>query len=174
MGLTRNERKILKMLLDNSRISDREISDQLRITSQAVGKIRRKLEDTVIESYTMNLDCSKLNIRMFAMGVARLTNEGSEIGELEVERKLKQIPHVMNVYRVTSGKADYIILYGFRDLNELDCFFHCPEMKGRIHNLIKNQDLFTFSNHGMIKNNPIQLFRKVVDDMSIKPLKINF
>jgi DNA-binding Lrp family transcriptional regulator len=56
MKLTKNEKTVLKLLLDNAKISDSAIAAKLKISSQAVGKIRRKLEKTVIDSYTVNLN----------------------------------------------------------------------------------------------------------------------
>jgi len=85
MKLTKNEKKALKLLLDNSRISDSEIASKLNISSQAVGKIRRKLESSIINSYSLNLNYSKLGIQTFAIAVAKLTKDGLDKGELEIE-----------------------------------------------------------------------------------------
>ena len=65
LKLTRNEKKTLKILMGNSRATDSEIAIKLKITSQAVGKIRRKLEGSVIRSYSLNLDYAKLGIHTF-------------------------------------------------------------------------------------------------------------
>ena len=77
------------MLLENSRISDREIASKINISSQAVGKIRRKLESTIIDSYSLDLDYYKLGIRIFAIAVAKLTREGMDKGELETARSTR-------------------------------------------------------------------------------------
>ena len=45
VSLTKNEKQTLKMLLDNGRISDVEMASKLKITTQAVGKIRKGLEE---------------------------------------------------------------------------------------------------------------------------------
>ena len=168
MRLTKNEKRTLKLLLNNSRIPDSEIASKLNISSQAVGKIRRKLESSVIGAYTLNLDYSKLGIQTFALAIAKLTLEGRDKGELEVEQKLLKIPHIINVYRIST----HILLYGFQNMAELDNFFHSVKLKEELHNFIETQDLFTFSYHSLIKNNPVQLFCKVIDNLGTKVSEI--
>ncbi len=174
MRLTKNEKKTLKLLLNNSRITDSEIASKLNISSQAVGKIRKKLESTIIDSYTLNLSYSKLGIHTFAITIARLTPEGLTKGELEVEQRLLMDPHVIQVYRLPSSSSTHIILYGFKDLNELDSFFHCTRRKQELHKYIENKEVFTFSHNSLIKNNPIQLFHNRIDNLEKEPMKNDF
>jgi len=174
MRLTRNEKKTLKLLLNNARIPDSEIASQLNISSQAIGKIRRKLESTLITSYTLNLSYSKLGIQTFAIAIAKLTKEGLDKGELEIEQKLLGNPHIINVYRVPKGSSTHIILYGFKDMNELDNFFHSAQTKQELHNFIETQDLFTFSHNSLIKDSPIQLFHKAIDNFGTKASHLKF
>ncbi len=164
MKLTKNEKRILKLLLENSRISDKEIAVRLKISSQAVGKIRKKLETTVIDSYTLKLDCCKLDINLFAMTLSRLTKKGLELGEVEVEKILQEMPHIIHAYRLTGGTSNYIIMYGFRDMNEMDLFFRSQETKEKFHDYIHNQEIFTFPHNSFVKNSPMQLFNKVMDE----------
>ena len=174
MKLTQNEKKTLKLLLNNSRIPDSEIASKLNISSQAVGKIRRKLEASVIDSYSLNLNYSKLGIQTFAIAIAKLTKGGLDKGELEVEQKLLKNPHIISVYRIPQGSSTHIILYGFVDMAELDDFFHSPKIKNELHNFIETQDLFTFSHHSLIKNSPAQLFHKVINGLGTKVSQITF
>ncbi|MGV8150850.1 MAG: Lrp/AsnC family transcriptional regulator [Candidatus Woesearchaeota archaeon] len=174
MNLTKNEKKVLKLLLDNSRITDSDIASQLKISSQAVGKIRRKLENNIIEGYTINLNYSKIGINMFAMAIARLTRDGLDKGQLEVEQELLRIPHVINVYRIPKVSATHIILYGFSDVQEMDNFFYSPKIRQQLHKFIESQELYTFSNNSLIKKSPLQLFHKAIDDIGTKHLSIQF
>lgn len=174
MKLTKNEKETLKLLLNNSRIPDSEIAIKLNISSQAVGKIRRKLESSMINSYTLDLNYSKLGIQTFAIAIAKLTREGLDKGELEVEQKLLKNPHIINVYRIPKGSSTHVILYGFLDMTELDNFFHSVKMKQELHNFIETQDLFTFSHNSLIKNSPIQLFHKVINNLGTKVSEIQF
>ncbi len=172
MKLTRNDKKILKLLLENSRISDRKIASKLKISSQAVGKIRKKLEETVIDSYTLKIDCSKFGINIYALTRIKLSREGLEKGGPEIEKILYDNPHTIHIYRI-AGYSSHVILYGFKDMNELDYFFHSPEMKEELHKFIETQEFFTFSHKGMVKNNPVKLFHKAIDDMGSRISRMN-
>jgi len=172
--LTKNEKETLKLLLSNSRVSDSKIASNLKISSVAVGKIRRKLESSVIESYSLNLNYSKLGIQTFAIAIAKLTKEGLDMGELEVEQKLLENPHIISVYRIPQGSSTHIVLYGFKDMGELDNFFHSPKIKKELHNFIETRDLFTFSHHSLIKNSPIQLFHKAIEGLGTKISELKF
>ena len=174
MKLTKNEKKTLKMLLDNSRISDSEIASNLKISSQAVGKIRRKLETSVIDSYSTNLNYSKLGIQTFAIAIARIKRNGLDKTEVEAERNLLKNANVINVYKVPKGSSTHFILYGFRDMNELDEFFHSTKTRREMHDLIEIQELLTFSHNSLIKNSPKQLFHKVVNDSGNKLSAVQF
>ena len=174
MKLTKNDRKTLKLLLDNSRITDSEIASKLHISSQAVGKIRRKLELSVIDSYSVNLGYSKLGIQTFAIAIARMTKEGWDNGELETEQNLLNNPNIINVYRLPKGSSTHVILYGFQDMNELDDFFHSTKLKNEIHKFIETHELYTFSHNSLIKNSPNQLFHKIIDNLGNKNSEINF
>jgi len=165
MNLTKNEKKVLKFLLENARVSDSRIAEKLKISSQAVGKIRRKLEKNLIESYTVNLNYSKLGIKTFAIALAKLTPEGLDKGELETEKKLLENPNIIQVFRLPHGSLTHAILYGFKDVDEMDSFFHSPQKKKELHNFIENKELFTFSHNSLIKNSPIQLFNEIIDTL---------
>jgi DNA-binding Lrp family transcriptional regulator len=169
--LTKNEKKTLKLLLENARISDSSIAEKLKISSQAVGKIRRKLESTIIDNYTLNLNYAKLGIRTFAIAIAKITSEGLDKGELEIEQKLLSNPHIIQVYRLPSGNHTHIMLYGFKDINELDEFFHSFKKKQELHQYMENCEMYTFSHNSLIKNSPIQLFHKIIDELGEEPLR---
>jgi len=168
MQLSKNEKKILKILLDNSRTTDSDIANQLDISSQAVGKIRKKLESNIIESYTVNLKYAKLGISIFAIAIAKLTKEGLDKGQLEVEHEFLKNPHIINIYRIPKQSSTHIIFYGFKDLEELDNFFYSPKVREWLHQYIETQELYTFSHNSLLKNSPNQLYQKAIDDLGVK------
>ena len=68
MRLTKNDRFVLKCLIENGRVSDAEIARKLKITLQGVGKIRKKLENSgIIKGYSTTVDYQKLGINVFAV-----------------------------------------------------------------------------------------------------------
>jgi DNA-binding Lrp family transcriptional regulator len=167
MRLTKNEKRALKLLLEDAKISDSAIAKKLKISSQAVGKIRKKLEDGVIESYTLNLNYSRLGINAFAIALAKMTDEGLEEGEEEVEEVLLNTPHIVQIFRLPHGSYTHALVYGFRDVGELDEFFHSPKQKQELHNYIENKEFFTFSHSSLVKNSPTLLFHKIIDEMGL-------
>lgn len=161
MKLNRNEKKVLDCLLDNSRMTNTEIAVRLKITSQAVGRIRRRLEKDVISGYSVNLNYATAGLQTFAMAIAKVTRKGLETGELEVERRLKEYPNLINIYRIPYGHSTHILMYGFPNTEAFDKFFNDPTVRKELHELVETQQLFTFSHHSILKEDPAELFKKI-------------
>jgi DNA-binding Lrp family transcriptional regulator len=174
MEFTKNEKKVLKLLISNSKITDSDIATQLGISSQAVGKIRKKLESTVIDSYTINVNYSMLGINIFALAIARLTREGMDKGQLEIESELHKNPNIISIYRIPKVSSTHIIIYGFTDMNELDNFFYSPKMRQQIHQYLETQELYTFSNNSVIKMDPSYLLSSAIDSLGTKAKTLMF
>lgn len=166
MKLTKNERKVLRLLLENARISDSTIAVKLNISSQAVGKIRRKLEANLIESYTINLNYDKLGISTFAITLTKLSSKTSNQKNIEVEKKLLSEPHIIQAMRLPNFSSNYILLYGFKDMQDLDEFFNNQKKKKELHSNIENREFFTFSNSSILKNSSAQLYSKFIEDLN--------
>lgn len=174
MKLTKNEKKTLILLLENAKSSDSAIASKLKISSQAVGKIRKRLETSVIENYTINLNYAKLGIQTFAISLSKLTPEGLDKGELEIEQKLLDEPNIIQVHRLPNRSTTHIILFGFKDVNELDLFFHSQKKKNDLHRFIENKEIFTFSHNSLIKNDPKELFKIVINEIGTNPPNSEF
>jgi len=68
MDLNDNEKRVLKLLIADGRMSDKYISKKLKISPQAVGKIRKKLEkEEIIKGYCAEIDFKKIGITSFAI-----------------------------------------------------------------------------------------------------------
>ena len=68
--LTNNEKVVLRMLLGDGRISDVDIASKLKVSSQAVSKIRKKLKGRrVIDGHVMNLNYGALGMDAFALAL---------------------------------------------------------------------------------------------------------
>ncbi len=174
MRLTNNEKKVLKLLLENSRMSDSEIALKLNISNVAVGKIRKKLESTIIEAYSLKLNFSRMGIKTFALAITKLTNEGLNLDLLELEKKILDLPQVIGVSRTPKGSSRYLILYAFKNLDEIDNFFHFSLSKYGLDKFFENQDLFIFSDKSLIKYSCLDLFHKLIDDSKLKISKMKF
>lgn len=177
MKLTKNEKLTLKFLIKDGRTSDVDISKKLKITTQAVGKIRRKLENLgIIKGYSTDIDYGKIGVNTFALAIMRLTMKSwEELGELGIEKLVLKNPHIVNIYRIPEGSATHIGLYGFRDLDELDRFFHIMQTSSAYNQYVELKKIYVFSNNSLIKDSSAQLMAKVIDEMgkeriSAKPL----
>lgn len=165
MNLTKNERRTLRLLLANPRIQDTEIARQLNITSQAIGKIRKKLEETIIDRYRVDLSHAQLGVTTFALGIAKLTEEGKERGETEVENILINHPNIVRVNRLSGHGATHLLHFAFRGMDELENFFHAQRMQRDLHALIEQQQFYLLSNQSLLKNDATPLYHKILDDL---------
>ena len=96
MNLTKHEKYVIKCLLENGKVTDKDIAKELGITSQAVGKIRKKLEKNgIIEVYSVSINYDELDINAFAIILAKLTSEGWKYqGGIGVQEKIAANPNV--------------------------------------------------------------------------------
>jgi len=174
MNLTRTEKFVLKALVENSRTKDSEIARKLKITPQAVGKIRKKLEDRgIITGYTTHVNYDQLGIKVFAVVLFKYAHQYlGKLGEEDIVERVKG-PHVINFYRVPEGDVTHIVVYGFRTLEELDNYFHILQTeRGHISEIRK---LYVFSSRSLMKDSPAELVTKIIDELGkeklARPLK---
>jgi len=60
--------EIIKLLLENSRFSNKEIGEQIHLTGQAVGvRINKLVDDGIIEKFTISVNKEKIGIHIVAM-----------------------------------------------------------------------------------------------------------
>ena len=123
---TKNEREILKMLLDNGRITDMEISEQLSISPQAIGKIRRKLEDKgIIKGYRCVLDFDKIGLHTFALTHVNFSPKVySDFGGIDFFDKLSKNLRFLFCFIPSDSEVSIICLFGFRNMTEMDNYFN--------------------------------------------------
>ncbi|MFH1721579.1 MAG: Lrp/AsnC family transcriptional regulator [Candidatus Altiarchaeota archaeon] len=161
--LTINERKFLKLLLSDARMTDVDIAKKLRITPQAVGKIRHKLEEEgFIQGYQVRLDYKKLGVNVFAVAMFHIRPETWKTMTEDVIRSRVRGPHIINFYRLTEGDTTHILVYGFRNLDDLDNYFHILQTeRGHISELRR---LYVFSADSIVKNSPDELLTKIIGE----------
>ena len=169
MKLTRNDRRVLKFLIENGRIPDADIARGLNITPQAVGKIRRKLESNgIIKGYSTIVDYKKLGINVLAIALFKFRPESRKtLRERDIDERVKG-PHIIDFYRVPEGDVTHIVTYGFRSLEELDHYFHILQTeRGHISEIKK---LYILSAKSMRKNSDKELIIRVIDEMGHEKL----
>ncbi len=169
MKLTKNDKRVLKFLIENSRTPDADIARSLNITPQAVGKIRRKLESNgIIKSYSTIVDYEKLGINVLAIALFKFTQESRKtLREEDIDERVKG-PHIIDFYRVPEGDVTHIVIYGFRSLEELDHYFHILQTeRGHISEIKK---LYILSAKSLRKSSDKELIIKIIDEIGKEKL----
>jgi len=170
MKFTKNEKEVLKLLLDNGRISDVDIANTLNISTQAVGKIRKKLEENrVIEGYSCNLNYEKLGLNIFSLSLMKMKQKyWEEFGDIKGRDLIKQSPRTILSCITTGSEVNVIVLRAFRDIKEMDRYFHLVNTTYHDHTELVN--MYPFSTLNFMKNTPAALFKLLLDDRPIVPL----
>ena len=112
------DKSIINILLENSRLSAREIAKKANISVVTVIKKMKEMEkEGIIKSYVAELDYEKLGYDVQAIINLRISK-----GKLfEIEKKIATIPNVSAVYDST-GDFDCLIIAKFKSRKGLDNF----------------------------------------------------
>lgn len=112
------DRKILALLLENARLSCREVGRAVGVSTATVSKRLKRLEKGgIIRGYTVLLDHEKLGYEITV--VTAITVSGGKL--LEVEHEIAKLPNVCAVYDVT-GPVDVMVIAKFTSREELSKF----------------------------------------------------
>lgn len=118
MQLEEKDRKILNILVDNSRLSLRQIAKKAGISVATVmHRIKKLEEERVIEKYSAKIDYEKIGYDIEVIIEIRISK-----GKLmDVEKKIAANPNVFAVYDVT-GAFDSVVLARFKTRRQMDYF----------------------------------------------------
>lgn len=112
------DRKILRELARNSKLSIRELARRVGVPHTTVHERVRRLErEGIIQGYTARIDYKRLGYMVTALILANVI--GRHI--VEVEEWLSRHQNVVAVYDIT-GEYDIAIMASFKDIDELDSF----------------------------------------------------
>jgi len=156
--LTNNDKKVLHFLIESGRMSDSDAGRKLGITPQAVLKIRQKLEKAgIIEGYRPKINYQKLGIKVMAWAVLKyLPVVWEEYTEDEIREKLNKHPYIIWGSRVPESDATHILLYGFKDMKQMDD--HFMRIQTKLSNILEIKKIYPFSVEHLIKYSPQDLF----------------
>lgn len=162
--LTRNDRYVLKQLMDYGRISDSATAKKIGVSPQAVLKIRNKLEDAgIIEGYTPKVNYRKLGINVMAWAVVRfLPDTWEEYSEEQIREKVRQHKYIIWGCRIPESDATHILLYGFRDMKQMDN--HFLRVQTKLSKIIEIKKIYPFSVEQIIKDSPEGLLLTILDE----------
>jgi DNA-binding Lrp family transcriptional regulator len=164
MWFTKNEKKVLKLLIDNAKLSDTSIAQKLNISSQAIGRIRKKLEEEIIKKYSIELDLGKLGLKTLSLIEAHYNEEH----EKEIKERLPLCPKMVKIFKLVRGTHKYKILRLDFNLEE------CENCKLGICELLEITSIDTIPISNIIKNDIGPLFHKAIDELGTKSTKIEF
>ena len=111
-------KKIINMLIKDSRRPYREIAEELGVTESTVRKrVKKLVENRVIERFTLALNPEKSGRSVIAYVTAYPQNQR----EREVEELVKELPEVVEAYYM-SGKCGVNMKVEVKDLQSLNKF----------------------------------------------------
>lgn len=112
------DRKIIKELLIDSRLSYREISRKIKVSpSTVLARIKNMRNKGIIKFYTTIFDHEKLGYELTA--IIEITVSKGKL--LEMEKEIASHSNVCAVYDVT-GLSDAIVIAKFKNRGELSRF----------------------------------------------------
>lgn len=162
--LKENEKRVLSYLIQDGRMQCTDIAKKLDISSQAVGKIKERLEKRgLITGYTAKVDYRKLGIDVFAIAFFRFKPHlQSKMAEEDLRKRIHG-PHLLRVYRVNEDEYTHMVIYGFRNIRDLEGYFHTLQ-KEREH-VSDLQKVYVLSGDGLLKDSDEDLLLKVIDEL---------
>tara|TARA_Y100000310_G_scaffold313960_1_gene362904 strand:- start:715 stop:1161 length:447 start_codon:yes stop_codon:yes gene_type:complete len=118
MEIDKTDKKILNVVLENSRLSYREVAKKVGVSVVTILKRVKLLQkEKIIKSYTAELDYEKIGYDIHILVKLRIAK-----GMLfEVEKKIAKDPHVFAVYDIM-GVFDAIIIAKFKNRRSMDGF----------------------------------------------------
>jgi len=118
MDIDEIDKKILNVLIDDARLSYRQIAIKAKVSVVTVMHRVKKLEgEGIIKKYTALLDYEKLNYNFIVMIAIRI----SKGKEFDVERKISHLHNIYAIYDIT-GDFDIEIIGKFKSRQSLDKF----------------------------------------------------
>ena len=118
MKLEETDKKILNIIVENSRLSLRQIAKKAGVSVATVMHHIKALEkEGIIRKYTAKLDYEKMGYDVEVMIEIRV----SKGRLLDVEKKIAMDPNVFAVYDVT-GAFDVLLLARFPTRSKMDNF----------------------------------------------------
>jgi len=164
MWLTKNEKKVLKLLIDDAKLSDTSIANRLNISSQAIGRIRKKLEEDIIKAYTVELHLSKLGLNLLSLVDAHYQKKS----EKEIKEKLPNYPEVINIFKLMGGTNRCKMVRLDSNLEE------CEKSNLEIGKLLEISEIQTIPLSNIVKYNIKPALHKAIDELGTKSKKLKF
>jgi len=161
--LTRNEKTVLKKIIDEAKIPDAEIARKMGLSQQAIFKIRHKLEQAgVITGYAPIINFKKIGIEtLVVLGIKFTHKIWDRYSEEQIAEKIRGIPQVITSYRIPDSRVSHLLVLGFKNIEQKDRFL--MKMQTKYSKDIEIVHIYPFSVNGIIKNSDISLLNSIID-----------
>lgn len=118
MELDQTDVKILKNLLTDARLSNRQIARTVGVSvGTVIARIQKMEQEGIIKGYSVILDHEKLGFELTT--ITEITVSKGKL--LEVEKEIAKMPNVCAVYDVT-GLTDAMVIVKSKTRKELSDF----------------------------------------------------
>ena len=142
---------ILKLLQQNARITVREISDAIHLSTTPVHERIKRMEDAgVIKQYATLVDHSKVRKGLMAICYVSLKEHNKRSGARFI-KTLQELPEVVECY-IISGEFDFLLKVAVDNMDDY-YDFHVNKL-GQVENLGHVQSTFVM---GVIKQTHQQI-----------------
>ena len=122
MHLDRTDKRILRELQANGRMSNQELADKVGLSASPCLRRVKQLEDEgIIEGYAALVNASRLGLKMMALIQIRMDRHTPERFE-EFEQTIKDYPQVLECILITGQTADYQVKVIVKDMEEYQDF----------------------------------------------------
>ena len=138
MGLDKTDKKIIKNLTKDARISARQLALKIGLSTVTVlSKIKKLENEKIIKGYSALVDHEKIGYEITA-----IIEIIAKKNVVELEEELSKIDNVCCVYD-TTGSTDAIIVAKFKERDELSSFVKSLSTMTHVENTITHVVLNT-------------------------------
>lgn len=118
-NLDKTDLKILKILQDDAKITNLQLSTEIGLSPAPTLERVKKLESAgLIKGYYTQLDAEALGIGIRAIIQITLTRQ-VENAISNFKKEINKIPEIMECYQVT-GNADYVLIVMLKDIRDFE------------------------------------------------------
>lgn len=122
MELDRTDRRILKELQKNARISNQELAEKVGLSpSPCLRRVKQLEEDGYIKAFVTELDAAKLGLKLMALVQVAMDRHTPDRFE-QFESTIKGYPQVLECIMITGQSADYQLKVLVKDMDEYQEF----------------------------------------------------
>lgn len=122
MTIDRIDKKILKLLQQNARISNQELAEAVGLSATPCARRVKQLEDSgLISAYVALLDANKLGLTLTAyLSISMDRHTPDRFAEFE--RIVSTYPEILECYIVTGQSADFMLKVMVKDMSHYEQF----------------------------------------------------